>query len=263
MKLVDQHGNALEPFDIGMMLLSLVAVVLVSVLLVVPLEPDVERYLITMDTVICIIFLLHFGYKMVRSDSPWRYLRHHWIDLVASIPMVEPFRLARFLQVLRVIRLLRVARHTLLPTFKAKIQTTLATLMTVLLVVIGAAGLSIYLVEHDAPGAMIHSAEDALWWSLVTISTVGYGDFYPVTTTGRVIAVLLIMCGVSLFGVISGYLVSHFISPDEEDQLALQSKRITRIDLQVEELQQSMNQLHQKLDQLLASNDAKTEDKQS
>ncbi|TBX21437.1 hypothetical protein TK45_11895 [Bowmanella sp. JS7-9] len=259
--MVDRHGNALKPFDIGMMLLSLVAVVLVSVLLLVPLEDDVRNYLLTMDTFICLIFLAHFLFNWLTADSPLTYLKHHWIDLIASIPAVEPFRLARFLQVFRVIRLLRAAHYSLLPTFKARIQTTLATLMAVLIVVIGGAGLSIYLVEHNAPGAMIKTAEDALWWSLVTISTVGYGDFYPVTTTGRIIAVLLIMSGVSLFGVISGYLVSHFITPDEDDQLALQSKRLSRIDVQVEDLTHSVNRLHEKLDQLLADKARSSEDK--
>ncbi|ALS97641.1 potassium channel family protein [Lacimicrobium alkaliphilum] len=246
-----QQKIKLGPFDIGMMVLSIVAVVNISVLMVMQLSADVRHYLLIMDTFICVVFLMHFFYNLAHSKDRRLYFKEHWIDFVASIPAIEIFRLARFLQVLRVIRLIKQTRHLMLSSLKDRIQTTLATMMVALVILIGASGLSIYLIEFDLPNANIRTAEDAIWWSLVTISTVGYGDYYPVSTAGRVVSILLIISGVSLFGVISGYIASYFITPQEKDQLAVQNKRIIKMQQHVEELDESVQALHNKLDKLL------------
>ena len=75
-------------------------------------------------------------------------------------------------------------------------------------------------------GANIETAEQAIWWTLVTISTVGYGDYYPVSTVGHVIGALVIMSGVSFFGVISGYMASVFVAPDENERSENNKKEI-------------------------------------
>lgn len=67
------------------------------------------------------------------------------------------------------------------------------------------------MIEGDIPESNIHNASDALWWVFVTISTVGYGDHYPVTTLGKILAAVIIVCGVGLFGMVAG-LVSSMIS---------------------------------------------------
>lgn len=66
--------------------------------------------------------------------------------------------------------------------------------------------------------ANIVTAEDALWWSFVTITTVGYGDKFPVSTEGHVVAVILMMAGIGLFGTFTGFVASWFLSPGERDQ---------------------------------------------
>ncbi|AWL12849.1 Potassium voltage-gated channel subfamily V member [Saliniradius amylolyticus] len=240
----------LNPFDVGMMILSVVAVAVVVVYLLLPLSAEVKRYLLFIDTLICLLFLSHFFYHLLSSQDKKAYFKHHWIDFVASIPLIEPLRIARFLQVLRVIRLLKMTKQVVLPSLRNRIQTTLATMMVVLVLLIGAAGLAIYLLEYDIPASNIKTPEDAIWWSLVTISTVGYGDYYPVTTAGRVVSMLLILSGVSLFGVISGYIASYFITPEEKDQLAVQNQRINELQQDLKHMQQSLEQLHQKMDNL-------------
>jgi voltage-gated potassium channel len=72
--------------------------------------------------------------------------------------------------------------------------------------------------ERGNPDANITTAVDALWWSYVTMTTVGYGDFYPVSTEGRLIAAVLMMAGVGLFGTFTGFVTSWFIEDTEEDQ---------------------------------------------
>ena len=77
--------------------------------------------------------------------------------------------------------------------------------------------ISILLVEND-PASNIKSAEDAIWWALVTVTTVGYGDKFPVTTEGRIIGVALMFVGVGLFGTFTGYVASWFTAGNKTDE---------------------------------------------
>jgi voltage-gated potassium channel len=74
--------------------------------------------------------------------------------------------------------------------------------------------------ERSVPGANITTASDALWYTIVTISTVGYGDQYPVTDAGRLCGTAIIVVGVGIFGTFTGYLATVFLSPRKEDAAA-------------------------------------------
>ena len=93
-------------------------------------------------------------------------------------------------------------------------STLIGTSFLALLVVVAGSALELQF-EANAPHANIHSGGDALWWAMVSIATVGYGDKYPVTTAGRITAAFVIGVGVVLFGVISSYLASTFIASRE------------------------------------------------
>ncbi|WP_306171340.1 potassium channel family protein [Porphyromonas gingivalis] len=71
---------------------------------------------------------------------------------------------------------------------------------------------------ENAPTSNITTAEDAIWWSYVTITTVGYGDKYPVTTEGRIIAMFLMTAGVGLFGTFTAYIASLFVSDNKKEE---------------------------------------------
>jgi voltage-gated potassium channel len=73
--------------------------------------------------------------------------------------------------------------------------------------------LTMLYLEQDAPGANITTASDALWYTIVTISTVGYGDQFPVTNAGRFAGTLMIVLGVAIFGTFTGYLANLFLAP--------------------------------------------------
>jgi voltage-gated potassium channel len=87
-------------------------------------------------------------------------------------------------------------------------------LMGVLVLQFGS--LTMLFLEEDAPGANITTASDALWYTIVTISTVGYGDYYPVTNPGRIAGVVIIVVGVGIFGTFTGYLANLFLGPRKE-----------------------------------------------
>ncbi|QSX41541.1 potassium channel family protein [Shewanella cyperi] len=221
------HSNlkllAPSPIELAMMLLSLLSVVVVLTLTFVKLDDETERLLFYIDTSICVIFLSHFGVQLLRARDKVFFLRHHWIDLVASIPAIETLRFARLFQILRVIRLLRMSRSLFKQLVRQRRQATVASLLVAMVTILTLSSVAILLVEAGAEGANIHTAEQAIWWAMVTISTVGYGDHYPVTSAGHFVGALVIICGVSFFGVISGYMASLFVMPDEEEMLEAKS----------------------------------------
>ncbi|MGL4473948.1 MAG: potassium channel family protein [Shewanella sp.] len=246
------------PFELAMMVMSLVSVLLVLSLTFANLAPQTHQLLLMIDTGICFIFLANFFYGLFRARDKVFYVKHHWIDFVASIPTIEALRMMRLFQVLRVIRLIRTTRHILIPLLKQRKQTTLVSLMFAMFTILALSSLMILLMESGEPGANITTAQEALWWSLVTVSTVGYGDFYPVTTAGHVIGAIVIICGVSFFGVISGYMASVFVNSNDSEHDEHQAQMRQELYATIARLEQNQHQLMAQmtaLNEKLAAND--------
>jgi voltage-gated potassium channel len=141
-----------------------------------------------------------------------------WIDLIASIPTFDFMRAGRLLRLIRLIRLIRAyksVKHITSHVFKNKIQGTLTSVSLIAVLVLLFSSIAILQFE-TAPESNIKTAEDAIWWSYVTITTVGYGDKFPVTTEGRIIAAILMTVGVGLFGTFTAYVSSWFVKSDSK-----------------------------------------------
>lgn len=247
-----------SPFELAMMVLSLISVVIVLTITFGKLGAETNKVLLYIDTTICVIFMTKFFYGLVKARNKAFYIRHHWIDFIASIPAIEALRFARIFQILRVIRLIRMSRSLLIPLLRQRKQTTLASLLVAMVLILAAASVLILLVESAEPNANIQTAEQAIWWALVTISTVGYGDFYPVTTIGHVIGGLVIISGVSFFGVISGYMASVFVAPDEQERTEAQEAQTAhkehinnQLNLALEQMQLNQQKMEQNQQHML------------
>ncbi|MBY5992327.1 potassium channel family protein [Ferrimonas balearica] len=239
--------HTLTPREMGMMLLSLFSVIVVLTIVFSDNDKETIRLLIKIDFYICMIFIVNFFYGLWRAEQKGRYLQTHWIDLVASIPVVEQLRFVRIFQILRVVRLIRMSRSVLGPLLQQKRETTLTSLLLAMITIITFASILILLVEDGVEGANIQSAESAIWWALITISTVGYGDYYPVTTEGRVIAAVVIITGVSFFGVVAGFLASLFVREEDKD-----APEVARLQAQQRRLEHQQAQLLEEIRALRA-----------
>jgi voltage-gated potassium channel len=159
------------------------------------------------------LFLLEFGSRILAARSRLDYLKGHWIDVIALAP---PIRIARPLRLLRLLRLVRafagIYRAGLHLNGLAR-HKGFAWLLLAWLGVMGLCSAWMYIAEHGINKA-VENPFDALWWGVVTLTTVGYGDVTPVTTEGRLAAMALMLLGIGLFGAITATITSYLMSRD-------------------------------------------------
>jgi voltage-gated potassium channel len=221
---VRSHGNAYEIFILALTLLSLV----VMVLLLLPLSEPVHVTLVFYDNLICVVFLIDFAYNLLGSRPRSEYLIKHrgWLDLVGSIPTLG---ILRFTALFRLARLSRLAR--IMQAFRGQHQKDLvrdvirnrgqyALFITLLLVmlVLTSASVLVLMFESNDPDANITTGGDALWWAFVTLTTVGYGDRFPVNMGGRVVAVGVMFAGIGVIGALASILASLLVTSTPVDE---------------------------------------------
>ncbi|WP_375751411.1 potassium channel family protein [Vibrio sp. HN007] len=214
--------NDIKPMSLMSLLLSFLSLFVISGILFLKPTPDILKTLIDLDRLICSIFLLLWTIDLIRSNDKKEYLKTHWIDLLASLPIYEPLRYGRLFQILRVVRVIRSGKHIFQQMQKNRREATLASIIFLLVMLLTLGSGLMIIVEGNEPGANIKSGEDALWWAFVTVSTVGYGDHYPVTESGKALAAIIIVCGVGIFGMISGLITSIISSPAQNTPKKLQ-----------------------------------------
>lgn len=199
-------------YEVLLVLLSLLSAALLVYEVSADLLQDQVAFIHTLDFVIALVFLLDFVIGFIRAESKWEYFKHNWFYLLAAIPITdEMYRSLRLLRVLRIVRAVRVAirilrisraaEHLVAGSSKYIYASTIAT--TVLLT----AAVLLYSFEYGV-NPNIKSFFDVIWLTVVTASTVGYGDIYPVTMEGRIVAMLLMVFGVASLGVIAGFVGS-------------------------------------------------------
>lgn len=190
------------------------------------------------------VFAVDYVVRLVLADDRRRFVRRHLLDLaVVVLPILRPLRLLRLLTLLSVLN--RRAGSSL----RGRVATYVVGATTLVTYVASVAMLG---AERGHPGATIRTFGDSVWWALVTMMTVGYGDKYPVTTTGRVIGAGLMMCGVALLGVVTATLASWLV--DRVRDVGEEQQTATRHDIAV--LQQEIRALRAELGADDADHDA-------
>lgn len=204
-----------EIFILVLSLLSLVNWVLYFVLN----DQDVIRVIFIVDLLLSVIFLADFSYRLFTAESKRRYFfrQYGWLDLIGSLPFPQ-VKIARLGRVIRAFILLRELgfRQVLREFIHNRAESAVYIVAFLIILVLEFGSAAVLAAEQGAPGSNIETAGEAIWWSIVTMSTVGYGDYAPVTIRGRVIGIFVIIVGVALFGVVTGFLANKFVGSGEE-----------------------------------------------
>lgn len=215
-----------KPLPIAWQIVMLIASFLTMVILIMtfflPVGREITRLLVFFDTALCLLFFSDFVAQFHLAKNRWKYFfTWGWLDLISSIPLFGHLRWGRMARVIRIIRVFRGVRGMLDITRRMLAnRRESAFLFTVLLAggILAFASVSMLVAEQGAPGAKIDTAEDALWWAITTITTVGYGDLVPVTNLGQTIAAFTMIAGITIFGAFTALASALLIRPADEEE---------------------------------------------
>jgi voltage-gated potassium channel len=207
-------------YELFIVALTVFSLVMVAAYYLLSLTEATKQTLLWIDICISLIFLADSFGCLRRARDKRAYLRWGWLDFLGSIPLILPLRIVRLGRLIRAWRTLRMRRLSQVGQDLDQNRAESAALITVFLaiVVLTTATVAVLEFESEVAGANIRSGGDAFWWAIVTLATVGYGDFYPVTLSGRIAAIALMTVGIGIFGVLASYLANLFLPthPDND-----------------------------------------------
>lgn len=244
-------GHKITAFQVALLVFTLLVLCSLVADTVFALPKEFSDLIHMVDTLACAVFFGDFCVRFYQAESKTAFIKWGWIDLIACVPNLEMLRWGRMVRVLRMIRLLRGLRSVqkaVAIVFQNKMQGGVVSVVFTAFLLVAFASVSVLICERQGNGN-IRTAEDALWWSIATITTVGYGDKYPVTTEGHVVGVILMVGGVSMFGCLSGLAASFFLGArtkkhQEDNDIAGKLDDLhAKVDLLTQQLQ-TLNQNH-------------------
>lgn len=204
-------------YELFVGVLSLLSIVNLAIITFAS-DHDVRNVAAVMDNLLSAIFLIDFGYRLLSAESKRAYFlrQYGWADLLASVPAPQ-FKLLRLFRIWRAGRLMRRygTRRLVKQFLQDRAESALFTVLFLIILVLEFGGMGVVSAERESPDANIKNASDALWWAYVSITTVGYGDRFPVTNAGRLWGVLVLAAGVGLFGVLTGFLANSFLASQQ------------------------------------------------
>lgn len=214
--------------------LMVLAVLLIPVLVVpevVDLSDSVASGFDLAGLIIWAAFAVEFGVLFFLAPDKRRMLVDHWLDgVLVAVPFLRPLR------ILRAVRVMSAAGRAAVALRRVAGRPGVQAYSAVASVVIAGGAIVTYGFEREAHGSTITSAGDAVWWAIVTATTVGYGDAAPVTAEGRAVAVVLMLVGIGLLGVVTANIAAYFVDQDEADEFRRLEERLDRIEAKLDSM---------------------------
>jgi voltage-gated potassium channel len=215
--------------DLYASFVALYSIVLIGIGFFIHLMPEVQRMFRWVDNGICALFIFDLVKRWREEDYKIGFWRRSWIDAVACIPMMPWLRWCRAVRMIRILRIVRSGKrlhivHTQLT--KDRRVSASAVSFYIFFSMIMVCAPAILITECGEPGSNLNASGDAIWWVFETMSTVGYGDFFPVTIAGRVVGAITMSLGVAMFGAMTATVLANFSintckTPDDDALAAL------------------------------------------
>lgn len=242
--------TGVRPYDLFMFAVTILSLVNLVLYLVIR-DSSLLIAIGSIDIILSGLFLIDFLRLFFRAPKRATYFfkQFGWADLLASLPFPQ-FKILRIFRLIKAYGLIkRAGWKNIRTTFsKDRASTAIFIVLFVIILLLEFGSVGILAIEGDDPSANIHTASDALWWVYVTITTVGYGDTYPVTNAGRILGGFVMLVGVGLFGVVTGYLANKFLPSSDGEQS--ESVAINK-DASIRQLNQEVKELRALIEERL------------
>jgi voltage-gated potassium channel len=247
-------------YEIFIGLLAIISII-DWILTVIPgISSDTKDVLNIIQYFLTIFFLADFIYRFftAKSKSQYFFRDFGWADLLSCWPS-DGFRIFRIFRLVKVYRLMKKYGYkrvvSEIKDNRAQMAIYLVVVLVLLVVQIGSA--EVLRFEGTNPDANIKTGGDALWYAFVTITTVGYGDRYPITMGGRLAGIALMVCGVGIFSVFTGFIANSFLAPAKKKENMTEiaepndpKTKIAEIKAMLEEQQRANSELRDRLDEI-------------
>ncbi len=250
MQSITKDKKLLIFYEIFIALLALIAVSLAFLDIIGKISIESSTIFYYLDIGILIVFAIDYFTRLILSGGKKGFVKENILDLIAIIPFNSLFRAFRLVRLVRVFRLSKVVRlsrfirfFVFSKKFLSKVDRFINTNgfiyvinLTVTTIILGSIG--IYYAEK---GYTIGSFEDAIWWSFVTTTTVGYGDISPVTSLGRIIAAVLMIVGIGFIGMLTGTIATYFLKSKDKNNKTYTKRIVDLSALSKEEYNEVLN----------------------
>ena len=262
MKKLLENYESKDSLYMGINLLILVDAVCIVYLLLFNLPSNLKNVILIFDAVLCVILIFDFFYKLHNTDDKAKFFKYNVLFLIASIPfelfLPVYFMAFRFLLLLKLFKLSGILERYFESIHRFIEGTKFDKIVTWIVFVVIVFTLAIYLFDTSL------GLFDSLWYVVVTLTTVGYGDIMPNTFPARLVSLLLLVMGIFVFSMLTGAISSYFtdkilnIESDAEQELAVLDEKLEDLNSQLKDLKEELEQsraenkeLHKKLDELL------------
>lgn len=229
-ELIDKPNSGYgKVFAISIQLLIVVAIVTFSVETIPDLAPKTRQLLKIIEIVCVIVFSVEYILRLYVSEKKLRFVFSFFglVDLFAILPFYLSFgvdlralralRFLRLFSILKMVRYNRAIKHFTRSVMYAKEEIQLFVFVTLILIYLSAVG--IYYFENAAQPEVFSSIFDSLWWAIITLTTVGYGDVYPITVGGKMFTFVILLIGLGIVAIPTGIISSALTkSIDEKKQ---------------------------------------------
>ncbi|MFZ5985597.1 MAG: ion transporter [Bacillota bacterium] len=238
------RNKAKAVYEVFILILAFIAVIITLLDIFGKISIDNSQFLLYLDYAILVVFAADYCVRFYLAEDKKAFFKGNIFDLIAIIPfnsLFRIFRAARMLRALKITKIFRVLRFiSYFLRFSHKFNGFIKTngfiysvYITIVIVIFGAIG--IYFVEK---GSTISSFYDALWWSFVTATTVGYGDISPATNIGRLIAAILMIVGIGFISMLTGTIATYFLNNGQKKVEKTDNAGLDLSDLNKSEIEQ-------------------------
>ena len=244
-------------YDTTIIILALISVVLVLLGFAEIVDLDNPPYSI-IDLLLWGVFVVDYGWRFFLSKGKWRFIIENIFDLLAILPLnaiFTVFRLGRIFRLARLTKLLKLTRLLRIVGLTGKLEKKIGKLLRTngllyifylnsFIVLVGSSILSV--VEEK-------SFSESLWWALVTVTTVGYGDIIPTSIFGKWLAVLLMLVGIGTIGMLTSALTNFFVKDNSDEQIKLDKLQdeLSSQRMLLERQSEKIEELHRMIQDLL------------